>query len=68
MEPEVRVAVSLFETREPAATDTAPELDNAKSKGDMTVNDAFASELGVYPLLKALALRVVLLVKLSEPV
>ena len=68
MLPEVRVALTLFDTEEPAATDTVPELDNAKSKGDMTVNDAFASELGVYPLLKALALRVVLLVKLSEPV
>ena len=66
MVPEVRVALTLFDTEEPAATDPVPELDNAKSKGDITVNDAFASELGLYPLLKALAFRVVLLVKLSE--
>ena len=68
MLPEVRVALTLFDTEEPAATDTVPEFDSEKSKGDMTVNDALASELGVYPLLKALAFRVVLLVKLSEPV
>jgi len=53
---------------DPPVTDLFPELESEKSKGCVTVNDALASELGAYPLLKALAFMTVLLVKRSAPV
>ena len=43
----LRVAVTVFDTEAPAATETAPEFASEKSKGCVTVNDALASELGV---------------------
>ena len=66
--PEVKVGVIVFEPEEPAFTETAPEFESEKSKGWMTVREALAMELGVYPLLKALAFMTVLLVKRSAPV
>jgi hypothetical protein len=57
----------LFDEEEPAATETLPELASEKSKGWVTISEALASELGPYPLLKALAFTVALLVKLSVP-
>jgi hypothetical protein len=57
----------LFDTEEPAAIETSPELASEKSKGWVTVREALASELGAYPLLKALAFTTALLVKLNVP-
>jgi len=66
--PEVKVGVIVFEPEEPAFTEIAPEFESEKSKGWMTVREALARELGAYPLLKALAFTVVLLVKLTAAV
>ncbi len=66
--PEVKVGVIVFEPEEPAFTEIAPEFESEKSKGWMTVREALAMELGAYPLLKALAFTVVLLVKLTAAV
>lgn len=58
----------VFETEEPGTTDTVvAEFANEKLKGCVTVNDALASGLGVYPLLKALDLTTALFVKLIAP-
>jgi hypothetical protein len=65
--PELRVAVMLLDDEEPAVTETLPELASEKSKDWVTVRKALASELSAYPLLKAFAFTVVLLVKLSGP-
>ena len=62
------VAVTLFDDEEPAVTETFPELASEKSKGWVTVREALVSELGAYPLMKALAFTTALLVKLSVPV
>ncbi len=49
-------------------TDWFPELDKEKSNGCVTVNEASASALGLYPLMKALAFSVALLVRVIAPV
>jgi hypothetical protein len=54
-------------TEEPAVTDLSPELAREKLKGWVTVNEALASALGLYPFLKALALTVALLAKVMAP-
>ena len=53
---------------DPATTDLFPALETEKSKGCVTVNEALASPLVVYPLLNALAFTVVLLVRVMFPV
>ena len=65
--PEVKVGAIVFEPEEPAFTEIAPEFESEKSKDWVTVREALAMELGVYPLLKALAFTTALLVKLSVP-
>ena len=57
-------------TEEPATTDTPPELDTEKLKSWVTVNEALASALALDPdpFLNALALTVVLLVRVMAPV
>ena len=60
------MAIVLF-TEEPATTDWFPEFDKEKSKGCVTVSDASASALGLYPFLKAFAFTVALLVRVTVP-
>jgi hypothetical protein len=55
-------------TEDPATTDLSPELESAKLNIGVIVKDALASELGLDPFLKTLALTVVLLVKVKAPV
>ena len=65
--PETNVALIELVTDEPAVTDLSPELESEKSNGWLTVNEALASELGLYPLLNALALIAALLVRFMAP-
>jgi hypothetical protein len=53
--PETNVALIKLVTDEPAITDLSPELPSEKLKPSSIVNQALASELGVDPLLNALA-------------
>ena len=57
-----------FVTEDPAITDIFPALDTEKLKGWLTVNEALASALALDPVLNALALTVVLLVRVMAPV
>jgi hypothetical protein len=66
--PDVSAVVIELVTEDPATTDISPELATEKPKGWVTVNEALASALALDPLLNALAFKVVLLVKLIEPV
>jgi hypothetical protein len=66
--PETNVALIELVTDEPAVTDLSPELESEKSNGWLTVNEALASPLGLWPLLNALALTVALLVRVMAPV
>jgi hypothetical protein len=52
---------------EPAVTAILPELDKEKSKGWVTVNEALAWALGLYPFSNAAALTVALLVNVIAP-
>jgi hypothetical protein len=54
-------------TEDPATTDLLPSLAREKLKGWVMVNEALASALAVYPVLKAFALIWVLLVKVMGP-
>ena len=66
--PETNVALIVLVTDEPAITDLSPELESEKSNGWLTVNEALASPLGLYPLINALALTTALLVRVIAPV
>jgi hypothetical protein len=66
--PETNVALIELFTDEPAVTDASPELESEKSNGWLTVNEALASALGLYPLMNALALTTALLVRVMAPV
>jgi hypothetical protein len=55
-------------TDEPAVTVLPPEFESKKSNGWLTVNDALASALGLYPLLNALDFTTALLVRVIAPV
>jgi hypothetical protein len=66
--PETNVALIELVTDEPAITDLSPELESEKSNGWLTVNEALASPLGLYPLMNALALTTALLVRVMAPV
>ena len=57
-------------TEDPALTDLSPEFETEKLKGWVTVNEALASALALDPdpFLNALALTVVLLVRVMAPV
>jgi hypothetical protein len=66
--PETNMALIEFVTDEPAVNDLSPELESEKPDDWLTVNEALASELGLYPLLKALALTMALLVRVMAPV
>jgi hypothetical protein len=65
--PEARVALMELVTEEPATTDLSPELAKEKLNGWVTVNEALASALALYPLLNALAFTVALLVRVMVP-
>ncbi len=54
--PELKDALITLETEEPAVTDILPEFDNDKLNGCVTVNEALAGLLALYPLLNAVAL------------
>jgi hypothetical protein len=66
--PDNNVVLIEFVTEEPALTELFPEFAREKLKGWVTVNEALASALALYPLLKALAFTVALLVKVVAPV
>ena len=66
--PETNVALIVLVTDEPAITDLSPELESEKSNVWLTVNEALASPLGLYPLMNALALTTALLVRVMAPV
>jgi hypothetical protein len=66
--PETNVALIALVTEEPAVTDLLPEFVSEKSNGWLTVNEALASPLGLYPLLNAFALTTALLVRAMAPV
>jgi len=66
--PETNVALITFVTDEPAVTDLSPELESEKSNIWLTVNEALASPLGLYPLLNAFALTTAPLVRVIAPV
>jgi hypothetical protein len=66
--PDDKVALMELLTDDPALTDLSPALEREKLKGWLMVNDALASVLGLYPLLKAFALTVALLVRVMVPV
>ena len=68
MLPETKVAAIELVVEEPATTDISPELAREKLKGWVTVNEALASALAVYPLLNVLAFTLALLVKVIAPV
>jgi hypothetical protein len=65
--PELKVAVMVLVTEDPATTDLSPELESAKLNIGVIVKDALASALGFDPFLKAFALTVALLVKVKAP-
>jgi hypothetical protein len=65
--PETKVEVIRLDTDEPANTELFPELLNEKSKGWVTVNEALAMPLGLYPVMKALALTTALPVSIIAP-
>jgi hypothetical protein len=66
--PETNVALIALVTDEPAITDWLPELLSEKSNGWVTVKDALASALGLYPLLNAFALTTALFVRVMAAV
>jgi hypothetical protein len=66
--PELNVVLIELVTEDPAVIDLSPELAREKLKGGLTLNEALASALGLYPLLKALALMVALFVRVMTPV
>jgi hypothetical protein len=66
--PETNVALIELVTDEPAVTDLFPESESEKSNVWLTVNEALASLLALYPLLNALALTTALLVRVMAPV
>jgi hypothetical protein len=66
--PVVKVVLIEFVTEDPAMTDWLPELEREKLKGWLTVYDALASPLALYPVLNAFAFTTALLVKAVEPV
>jgi hypothetical protein len=66
--PDAKVVPIELVTEEPATTDLSPELAREKLKGWLTINEALASALGLYPLLNVFALTVELLVKGIAPV
>ena len=68
MLPDIRVALIVLVTEEPAVTDLSPELVSEKSKGWMTVKFALAKALGLDPLLNAIAFTVVFFVSVIAPV
>jgi hypothetical protein len=61
----------VFVTNDPAVTDVFPELESEKLNvgvvADVIVKDALASALGLYPLLKALALMLAVFVRSMAP-
>jgi hypothetical protein len=62
------VVVIELVTEDPATTDVFPEFEMEKLKGWVTVNEALASALAVYPLLNAFAFTVALFVRDMVPV
>ena len=66
--PDAKVVPIELVTEEPATTDLSPELAREKLKGWLTINEALASALGLYPLLNVFALTVELLVNGIAPV
>ena len=66
--PETNVALMALVTEDPATTDLFPELASEKSNVWLTVNEALASPLGLYPLLNALALTTALFLRVIAPV
>jgi hypothetical protein len=66
--PDVKLALIELVTEDPATTVLSPELDTEKLKGWVTINDALASALELYPVLKAFAFTIALLVKVVAPV
>ena len=66
--PETNVALMALVTEDPATTDLFPELASEKSNAWLTVNEALASPLGLYPLLNALALTTALFLRVIAPV
>jgi hypothetical protein len=67
--PDNNVALTNLLVDDPAVTDELPfpELLNEKSKGWVTVNEALAMPLGLYPVMKALALTTALPVSIIAP-
>ena len=66
--PETSVALIELVTDEPAVTDLSPELESEKPNDWLTVNEALASLLALYPLLNALALTTALFLRVIAPV
>jgi hypothetical protein len=66
--PETNVALMALVTEDPATIDLFPELASEKSNVWLTVNEALASPLGLYPLLNALALTTALFLRVIAPV
>ena len=66
--PETNVALMALVTEDPATTDLLPELASEKSNVWLTVSEALASALGLYPLLNALALTTALFLRVIAPV
>ncbi len=60
--PEVNDAIIVLEPEEPAVTETLPAFEREKAKPGVTVKEAFASALGLYPFSNAAALTTALLV------
>ena len=65
--PEIKDVVIELGTEEPAVTETLPELDKEKLNGWVTVNEALAGALPLYPPLNAAALMRALLVRVIAP-
>ncbi len=65
--PDANEAVIESLPEEPAVSAILPELDREKSKGWVTVNEALAWALGLYPLSNAAALTIALLVNVIAP-
>ena len=66
--PETKAPAIVLLTEAPTTTDWSPEFDSEKSKGGVTLNDALAWALGLYPDLNAAAFMTALLVNVIAPV